>query len=229
MIKYFSAFIVFLITHLVASAQVGIGTTTPDASAQLDVSSSQKGFLVPRMTTAQRNNIQNPAYGLLIYNTNYGEMQIYNPVPGPSFGNSAASTNNLAFPANAILHSFAPTFAGSIASIDLNVIEINTGGTLTITIYNSNNGTGTVLATASETVTSLGINRFFFSSLPYLMDPNVYSFRVTTSGATNLRLGSTANSSYSGGGLYISGAVSSFYDLYFVCRGPSGAAQWISL
>jgi len=48
--------------------QVGIGTTTPDPSAKLDVSSTTKGFLLPRMTTSQRNAISNPAEGLLIYN-----------------------------------------------------------------------------------------------------------------------------------------------------------------
>jgi hypothetical protein len=38
-------------------AQVGIGTTTPDNSAMLDVSSTDKGLLIPRMTKAQRDAI----------------------------------------------------------------------------------------------------------------------------------------------------------------------------
>lgn len=50
-------------------AQVGIGTTTPDASAALDVSSTNKGLLVPHLTAAQRNGISLPATGLLIYQT----------------------------------------------------------------------------------------------------------------------------------------------------------------
>jgi hypothetical protein len=41
----------------------------PDSSAILDVSSTQKGMLIPRMTEAQRNAIPNPALGLLIFNT----------------------------------------------------------------------------------------------------------------------------------------------------------------
>jgi hypothetical protein len=52
-----------------ALSQTGIGTTTPDASAQLDVSSTTKGFLPPRMTEAQRNAITLPADGLVIYQT----------------------------------------------------------------------------------------------------------------------------------------------------------------
>lgn len=46
---------------------VGIGTTTPDNSAVLDISSVNKGVLVPRLNTQQRQNIPIPADGLLVY------------------------------------------------------------------------------------------------------------------------------------------------------------------
>jgi sugar lactone lactonase YvrE len=48
---------------------LGIGTTTPVASARLDVSSTTQGMLVPRMTAAQRSAIAGPAAGLLVYET----------------------------------------------------------------------------------------------------------------------------------------------------------------
>ncbi|HJW29653.1 MAG TPA: hypothetical protein VJ508_10505, partial [Saprospiraceae bacterium] len=48
---------------------MGVGTTTPAPSAQLDVSSTTKGLLMPRMTSAQRDAIQSPAEGLTVYNT----------------------------------------------------------------------------------------------------------------------------------------------------------------
>jgi len=51
------------------SAQVGIGTTTPDASAMLQIDNTTQGVLVPRMTQAQRNVIVSPATGLLIFQT----------------------------------------------------------------------------------------------------------------------------------------------------------------
>ena len=57
----------FLVSFLQAQS-VGIGTTTPDSSSILDVSSTSKGWLMPRMTTAQRNAIQNPVAGLKIFN-----------------------------------------------------------------------------------------------------------------------------------------------------------------
>ncbi len=52
-----------------ACAQVGIGTTTPTNSSILDLVSSSKGLLVPRMTLTEKNEIQSPANGLLIYQT----------------------------------------------------------------------------------------------------------------------------------------------------------------
>jgi hypothetical protein len=64
-------------------AQVGIGIATADInpSAQLEVVSTAKGFLPPRMTAEQRDAIASPAQGLMIYCTNctiYGEVQVFN-------------------------------------------------------------------------------------------------------------------------------------------------------
>lgn len=59
----------FMIMTATISAQVGVGTITPDASSVLDVSSTTQGMLAPRMTTAQKNAISSPADGLLVYDT----------------------------------------------------------------------------------------------------------------------------------------------------------------
>ncbi len=68
--------IIFLLFIIAFKAQTGIGTTTPDASAKLDVSATNKGFLPPRMTMAQRNAISNPATGLQIFQTD-GVVGLY--------------------------------------------------------------------------------------------------------------------------------------------------------
>jgi hypothetical protein len=44
----------------ILAQNVGIGTSTPDPSARLDVSDNQRGILIPRLTTAERNAITNP-------------------------------------------------------------------------------------------------------------------------------------------------------------------------
>jgi hypothetical protein len=48
----------------------GIGTVTPDSSSLLEIRSTSKGVLIPRMTLAQRTAIASPATGLLIFQTN---------------------------------------------------------------------------------------------------------------------------------------------------------------
>lgn len=57
---------------------VGVGTTTPDSTAVLDVFSTSKGMLVPRLTTVQRNAIVSPAQGLLVYDTDLGCFYYFN-------------------------------------------------------------------------------------------------------------------------------------------------------
>jgi hypothetical protein len=52
-----------------SSGNIGIGTSSPVASALLDISSTTKGLLAPRMTSAQRTAIASPAAGLLVYQT----------------------------------------------------------------------------------------------------------------------------------------------------------------
>lgn len=59
-------------------AQVGIGTNSPDASSILHLSSTDKGFLPPVMTSSNRDAISTPANGLLIYNTTDGKLNFYN-------------------------------------------------------------------------------------------------------------------------------------------------------
>lgn len=59
------------------NAQVGINTTTPDPSSILDVSSTDRGILLPRMTSTERDNIASPAEGLFIFNTDSTCFQYY--------------------------------------------------------------------------------------------------------------------------------------------------------
>ena len=56
----------------------GLITSNPDASAQVDIASTTKGFLPPRMTTVQMNAIASPAAGLMVYDVTTNQFMGYN-------------------------------------------------------------------------------------------------------------------------------------------------------
>src|SRR5688572_7304684 len=70
--KHSILFILLLFLSIYVSGQqsIGIGTTSPQSSAILDITSTTKGVLIPRMTSGERGAIPSPATGLLVYDTN---------------------------------------------------------------------------------------------------------------------------------------------------------------
>ena len=115
-IKKLALSVVLIALNFSTLAQVGIGTSTPDESAALDVESTTKGILFPRMTKVQRGDISNPVAGLTVYCTDCGdgELQTYN-------GSSWVNQNNFV-PASG------GTFSGDV-KFDNNIVEIGVGGT----------------------------------------------------------------------------------------------------
>ncbi|MBX9887858.1 MAG: hypothetical protein K2Y30_07995 [Flavobacteriaceae bacterium] len=80
-------FIFMMLITASLTAQVGIGTVTPDASSVLDVSSTTQGMLAPRMTTTQKNAIAAPADGLMVYDLTLKSLSYFN--------SSSASWNSI--------------------------------------------------------------------------------------------------------------------------------------
>jgi hypothetical protein len=68
--KHIFIFIITLATLILNGQSVGIGTITPDTSAILDLTSTNKGFLIPRLDSLARTQIVTPAQGLMVYQTN---------------------------------------------------------------------------------------------------------------------------------------------------------------
>ena len=60
------------------AGQVGIGTTSINASAKVQIDSTIQGFLPPRMTTTQKNAISSPATGLVVYDSTLNNIVYYN-------------------------------------------------------------------------------------------------------------------------------------------------------
>lgn len=74
----FLSLLAFNVTGRGQSLAINTDGSAADASALLDVKSTSKGFLPPRMTTVQRDAISSPAAGLFIFNSNASCLQFYN-------------------------------------------------------------------------------------------------------------------------------------------------------
>ncbi len=74
--KFFISSILFTINALLF-AQTGIGVNSPDPSAMLEINSTEKGFLPPRMTEEQRDNMT-PTEGLIVYNIDSHCLEFWN-------------------------------------------------------------------------------------------------------------------------------------------------------
>jgi hypothetical protein len=59
------------------STGLGIGTSSPNASAILDAQSTTKGVRMPNMTTTQKNAISSPAAGLMVFDTTLAKLCVY--------------------------------------------------------------------------------------------------------------------------------------------------------
>ena len=131
----------FIAASFTSIAQVGVGTVTPDASAALEVKSTTKGFLPPRMTTAERNVISTPPAGLIIYNTTVACVQFFN---GALWFDTCSQTTD--GPPNGNLTLGAVTYQGESVVVDPQNRGIGYNGEAvplasTITVELTNNDT----------------------------------------------------------------------------------------
>jgi len=93
--------LLMLTVALQVFSQVAVNTTgnSADTSAMLDVQSTSKGILIPRLTTSQRTGIYSPATGLMVYDTDDNAFYYYNGTSWTKIESSVAfwnlSSNNL--------------------------------------------------------------------------------------------------------------------------------------
>ena len=160
-------------------AQVGIGITTPDASSALDITSTTKGLLIPRMTNAQRLVIANPAAGLQVFVTDLdgGRFMFYD---GTEWGTLSFTEKR----------PDAPTIGTAVAAdaqatVSFTAPSSDRGSVITSYTATSSPGgiTGTLSQAGSGSITVTGLNHV-----------TAYTFTVT---ATNA-IGTSTESAPSG-------------------------------
>ncbi len=179
--------ILFFFVSSFLNAQVGIGTTTPNASAKLDVTSTTKGFLPPRMTATQRDAIASPAAGLIIYcsNCGTGEPEYYN----------GSSWVNMIGGAAALVVSI-PTVTTTSICMNPTAASATSGGTVTSTGGASITAEGVCWSTTSgsESVsgshTSDGVSSPFTSSITGLTNGTTYYVKAYATNSVGTAYGS---------------------------------------
>ena len=184
--KQLFTFLVAVLLTATTYAQVGVGTTTPDASSALDITSTTKGLLPPRMTAAQRIAIATPVQGLMIYCTNCGtngEAQLYNGSAWVNLIGGTASTVTTV--------PNAPTISGVTsgdgqADVAFTAPADNGGPTIISYAATSSPGgfTGTLSQAGGGTITVTG-----------LTNGTAYTFTVTATNTIGTSAASTPSAS----------------------------------
>ena len=119
--KYKLILFVFLmcLINSQSNAQLGIGTNSPNASAMLDVTATNKGLLLPRMTNTQKNAISNPATGLIIFCTDCGSaglMNMYNGTDWVRLDGNISNTPSLTTTAVSAITATTASSGGNVIS-----------------------------------------------------------------------------------------------------------------
>lgn len=180
---------------------VGIGTTKPDQSAILDLSSTNKGLLMPRVTLQQRSNIQNPANGLIVYQTDmisgfyFFDGKEWKSVGAETAQNSVTDAFNWGLTGNS--GTTASNFLGTTDAIPL---KFKSGNQISgyLGIYpNTNTFFGYLAGSTNTLPTSTGDGNIAIGS--FAMEKNTsgggnfaigtFALRENTSGGSNFALG----------------------------------------
>lgn len=177
---------------------VGIGTTKPDQSAVLDVSSSTKGLLMPRMSLQQRSSIQNPAQGLVVFQTDFISGFYFYDGDGwkpltSTAANSVADANNWGLTGNTGINP-ATNFIGNLDAQPIN-FRINNAksGSISPSSPNTSLGYLSQLSNTSGTNnTSFGFNTLYTNTTGSHNTAVGYSVLQNSNGNYNMGLGSNA-------------------------------------
>lgn len=153
--------VVLFFVFLKGNAQTGIGTTTPNASAKLEVYATDKGFLPPRVVLTATNAagpVTSPATGLLVYNTATAGTSPTNVIPGYYYWNGSAW---IAIIGSSTSSSISGN--GTTSTLTNFGAEVNTQSGTSYTLTASDNGkiitfTSSSAVTVTVPVLSVGFN-----------------------------------------------------------------------
>ena len=200
--KYKLILFVFLmcLINSQSNAQLGIGTNSPNASAMLDVTATNKGLLLPRMTNTQKNAISNPATGLIVFCTDCGTaglMNMYNGTDWVRLDGNISNTPSLTTTAISAITATTATSGGNVVSIGGSSVSakgVCWSTSPNPTIANSKTTDGIGSGSFTSNIGSLTSNTTYYVRA-YATNTSGTSYGNETSFTTSLAVGSV----YGGG------------------------------
>ena len=190
--KLFSVLLLTFFLPQASNAQVGIGTNTPSPSAQLDVASTERGFLPPRMTSAQRDLIATPATGLLIFQTdNTPGYYFYNGTAWVSLGTTGSQSQS-SVPFHQSYYANITTTSATLATLNLTANKpLQITGTMDIP-NGSASGWNIVLAFQDDLGNPINVEIYGLGAM-YLGNGSNFTGVYTIGGGSNISLESGQN------------------------------------
>ena len=218
MLKRFLFLVILSFMLIPVFAQTGIGTTTPHASAKLDVTSTDKGFLPPRMTSTQRTAILSPAAGLMVYQTDgtsglyyyNGTVWIYiinSTTNVVSVVNGGTGTTTSTGTGSVVLNTSPTLITPALGTPSSATLTNATGLPISTGVSGLASGVSSFLATptSSNLVSAIsdetGSGALVFASSPTLTTPTL----GVASGTSLALTGTTVSNSTSTGALTVAG------------------------
>ena len=189
------------------SGRVGIGTSTPESSAVLDINSTTGALLVPRLTTAQRDALLYPKPGLLIHNTSTNSMQSYvDPGTGTVSQDQGHNVGNGLVCNSSMAQSFKPGISGKLYNVSVNfyrTYEQPMINGITLNIREGEGIGGTILS--SQFIPVNNLQTFTITQPPFLLAGNSYTMEFTGSCSNQISIERANTNAYANGTAYYNG------------------------
>jgi hypothetical protein len=225
---------------------MALGTTAINPNAALEINSTTGAFLLPRMTTQQRDALD-PSEGMVIYNTDVQKFQGFvgdSGITAVAFSQVSTSTyfiGNDGENVDQVAQTFTPLFPGYLESIEFIVSSLSPGYSITVELYEGNSpGNGFYFGEQEVIIDALGVYKVEFPPTFLLSTSQVYHFIIRATNISDdfigiLRSSGDPPGEHDGGTLFSYNAATGSYipsaidDMDFKVNSSINTQAWVDL